>query len=410
MNRSAVVAWIGIPRAPHIRDRKLWSFSIALSVAGFGLYALYRREHVAEFSSELLKVFKASRNAVDVVTSLSEISHRVLSDLNIFLQSDKESVPLSIRQITTLLSTQEFQNATRTLVMAFFEGLAKSGGYDGSQSTPVLENLVERIMLRATRRPDLMSLVVRLTTRHATDEILSLLTVLKAPLSPGRGSGSALDLVLSRVASESGRKIMSSVVTAFTSTLVTVCLDKASGVNSWDEVFRVVSRPASMRLIQQVAGVSSREFAKTVIEGLNGTRSQSRSAVCTEITAEVDYSAVPAQVSNIHSIKMKRIAAGVVQVAKAESSHASKTVSNLVESFVDVAKNEDSREVLYKFCGKAMAEVIKLLLLDFIHWFRRSVFQDAIVFTASTSYQFLIMCAVIFSHVSSTGLAIQPCT
>lgn len=400
-SKSPVVAWIGIPRAPHIHDRKLWSLSIALSVAGFGLFALYRQEHVSEFSSKLRRAVRAGRNAVDVMTKLTEISHTVLSDVHLYLESNTDAVPQSLRQVSALLSTQEFRGAMRSLVMAFFEGLALSGGERTSlESQPVFENLVERIIVRATRRPDLLSIAVRLATRHAADELLQILNVLKSPLngtgaSRSRGN-TPLDVLIARVATENGRKVMSSVVTAFTSTLVTVCIEKSRGVNTWDDVFQVIARPANLRVIHQLAGVSSREFARSMIDSLADVRPRTiipRGPITTEITADVDYSIQPAPVRR----------------TEVERSPASQAVSNLVDSFVTVAHNEESRRVLYQFCGYAVAEVIKVLFLDFVRWFRQSVFADLLKFCLALVYEFLLFCSIPLVHTLTTSLSIQSC-
>lgn len=392
-SKSTAVAWIGIPRAPHIQDQRLWGVTFAMSVAGFGLYALYKQEYVHDFTSRLRSAVRAGCNAVDVMTKLTEITHTVLSDVHLFLQSDAEFIPQSLRQVTALLSTREFRNATRSLVMAFFEGLALSGGERVSlQNQPVFENLVERVIVQATRRPDLLSVAVRLATRHATDEIIQLLNVLKSPLHNGthgnRGT-TPLDFLLSRVSTDSGRRVMSSVVTAFTSTLVTVCIEKSRGIRTWDEIFQVISRPNNLRLIYHLAGLSSREFARSMIDGL-ATRNVP-SPLCTEITAEVDYS-VP--VSSCQSSRIER-------------SPTSEAVANLVDSFVTVTKDEQSRKFMYQFVGQAFAEVVKVLIKDFVNWFHKSVLSDVMDWSIDILYEFMIFCCIPLVHVFSTSLAIQ---
>jgi len=285
----------------------------------------------------------------------------------------------------------------RSLVMAFFEGLAVSGGERTSmENQPIFENLVERIIVRATRRPDLLSIAVRLATRNAADELLQLLNVVKSPFngtgSPHSRTQAPLDVLLSRMATENGRRVMSTVVAAFTSTLVTVCIEKSRGISTWDDIFAVIARPANLRVIHQLVGVSSREFGRTVIDSLAESRQRAlvpRGPISTEITAEVDYAPRP----NL--------------MYRPERSQASQAVSTLVDSFVAVSHNEESRRVLYQFCGYAVAEVIKVLLLDFIRWCRQSVVSDLLIFSAALLYDLLLFCSIPLIHMLTTSLSIQ---
>ena len=399
--RSAIVAYFGLPHVPTLQNRRLWSLSVALSVTGFGLYALYQQERIHEFSTKLRRAVRAGLNAVDTVSRLAEISGTLVSDIQTYLESDAKCIPRSISRTTELMTTPEFRTAARSLVMAFFEGMAVSGGDETSlKSHDVLENLVERVIVRATRRPDLLSLAIRLATRHGAEELLQVLSDFKSPLI-GSQTGHAstpIDLMLSLMSTPNGRCVMSSIVTAFASTLVTVVIEKSQGVDSWDEIFRVISRPNNMRFISQLAGVSSREFARSLVHALTDTRPRGsqHAPVCTEIRAEVDYPVppVPAPVRRPQSEPL-------LQSVTAD------TVSSLAKSIAVVAQDEDHRQLFYQFCGRASADLAKILLSDFLKWFHRRICTDCVVHLGSLLFEFLLFCAIPLIYVLSTSLSMD---
>ena len=401
--RSAIVAYFGLPHTPTLQNRRLWSLSVAFSVTGFGLYALYKQERIYEFSKNVRSAVRAGRNAVDTMSRLAEISGTLVSDIQTYLESNTKSVPQSISRTTELMTTPEFRTAARSLVMTFFEGMAVSGGDETAlQSHDVLENLVERVIVRATQRPDLLSLAIRLATRHSAEELLQVLGAVKSPLigSQTGHTSTPIDLMLSLMATPNGRCVMSSIVTAFASTLVTVVVEKSQGVDSWDEILRVISRPNNMRFISQLVGVSSREFARSLVHALTDTRPRGsqHAPVCTEIRAEVDYS-VPPVPAPIRRPRSEPLLQSVTM----------DTVSSLAKSIAVVAQDEDHRQVFYQFCGQAFVNLAKILLSDFLKWFHQRICTDCVFHFGHLLFEFLLFCAIPLIYVLSTSLSMEAC-
>ena len=374
--RSAIVAYFGLPHMPTLQNRRLWSLSVAFSVTGFGLYALYKQERIYEFSKNVRSAVRAGRNAVDTMSRLAEISGTLVSDIQTYLESNTKSVPQSISRTTELMTTPEFRTAARSLVMTFFEGMAVSGGDETAfQNHDVLENLVERVIVRATQRPDLLSLAIRLATRHSAEELLQVLGAVKSPLigSQTGHTSTPIDLMLSLMATPNGRCVMSSIVTAFASTLVTVVVEKSQGVDSWDEILRVISRPNNMRFISQLVGVSSREFARSLVHAL------------TDMPVRRPRPEPP------------------VENATTD------IVSSLAKSIAVVAQDEDHRQVFYQFCGRTFVDLAKVLLSDFLKWFHQRICTDCVFHFGHLLFEFLLFCAIPLIYVLSTSLSMEAC-
>lgn len=381
--KNLMSAWLAIPRPPpHLSDRRVWTLTMAISVSGFGLYALYRHDQIFEFSSKVRSAVKAGRDAIDVLSKLTEISGTCLTDLQEFLQADTTTLPKSVRQISVLMTSPEFRKGARSLVMAFFEGLALSGGDRTSlEANGVFENLVEKIIEKATTRPDLLSIAVRVATKNAAEELIQALRLTAASgvleLS-STAQSNALDLIISRIATFNGRRVMSTVVTAFTTTLATVCFERMQGTNAWEEVFTVISRPQNRRVIHELLGCSTKEFARSMMECLAENRAKNSvrlnaapQFLRSEIT-EVDSqdNVLPSAVKH-HAMQIRE---------QADRGAATEAVSNLVQSVVVAARNDECRSFMFQLAGSAFTQVMRALVQDFCIWLYRLCIQKTVRF------------------------------
>eukprot|EP00210_Caulerpa_lentillifera_P004249 g4053.t1 len=375
MDRKSVMsAWLAIPRPPpHLSDNRIWTLTMAISVSGFGLYALYRHDRVTEFSSKVRTAVKAGRNAMDVLSKLTEISGTLLTELQDFLQTDSKTLPKSVRQISVLMSSSEFRKGARSLVMAFFEGLALSGGDRTSlEANGVFENLVEKIIEKATTRPDLLSIAVRVATRNAAEEIIQALRMTAAngvggafEMITSTSQSNAIDLLISRIATFNGRRVMSTVVTAFTTTLATVCFERMQGTNSWDEVFRVISRPGNRRVIHELLGCSTKEFARSMMECLAENRAKSSVRLTSAPFMRSEITEVDSQ-DNVLPSAVRYHAAQIRE--QADRGAATEAVSNLVQSVVLAARNDECRSFMFQLAGSAFTQVMRALVHDLCLW------------------------------------------
>lgn len=381
--KSLMSAWLAIPRPPpHLSDRRVWTLTMAISVSGFGLYALYRHDQIFEFSSKVRSAVKAGRNAMDVLSKLTEISSTCLTDLQEFLQTDTTTLPKSVRQISVLMTSPEFRKGARSLVMAFFEGLALSGGDRTSlEANGVFENLVEKIIEKATTRPDLLSIAVRMATKNAAEELIQALRLTAASgvlEFSSTAQSNALDIIISRIATCNGRRVMTTVVNAFTTTLATVCFERMQGTNAWEEVFAVISRPPNRRVIHELLGCSTKEFARSMMECLaenrakNSVRLTSAPPFVRSEIIEVDSqdNVLPSVVKH-HATQIRE---------QADRGAATEAVSNLVQSVVVAARNDECRSFMFQLAGSAFTQVMRALVQDFCLWLYRLCIQKTVRF------------------------------
>lgn len=245
--------------------------------AGYGAYRIYRSEKVQQAFQVAKLLLGAGWNVAEVVAATSELSSKVLSDLNAFIDSEHDEIPPRFVQLSKLLASKEMCQAASALTLALVEGAGNAGldEEERHKGIGVVDRLLEKVIdkLLSDRGRNLVSLAVSVAVRSTVQSMCK--NVMYAGTSNMGGEPVQLDGVemvqsltagmLSVMATENGERLLRTGIGSFTENFVQACGESLEGANIVEGVLSAVSRPESIQVMSEIVGASSREAVASFV-------------------------------------------------------------------------------------------------------------------------------------------------
>jgi hypothetical protein len=275
--------------AAHLRRDRLARYLLlgaGAAAAGYGAYRLYHSEAAASGRRQLAQLRTAVAAYADAFGTGADTLQLLLADLRSFLQSDRQQVPPSLRQLARLMQSPEVADTTSATIAALMRGVtashapaaSPSNGHSGSGTNsigdapatskppgdgkPALDRVLEALM--SERGQGLVSVVVSLGARnlvtaycdaqhrHEAEHAAAL-----AASEKGSASSAQPDItnrLLDFLSSPRGQQLAVMSVTAFVSSGMRVYLDQTLDLNFYEVSKRLAgSGPATAKQIKAAA-------------------------------------------------------------------------------------------------------------------------------------------------------------
>ncbi|KAE8812251.1 protein PHLOEM PROTEIN 2-LIKE A10-like [Hordeum vulgare] len=242
----------------HRRHRR-W---ILCAGAAAGAYLIYHHPAVAARRRRISRLASALSSLADAVAA-------VASDLAAFLQSDSDSLPSTLTQLSKLASSHEAAASASALSGALTAGLLR--GYASATSSAsgdevsFSDRLVEKLFSPAGER-----LVAAVAGSFGRDLVLACYSV---PTDPSGSAGSSAASWVDVVTSGSCRRAIRSWVEVFTATAVGVFIDKTIHINTYDQICAAATNPAYDSKLQKLLVALCSASVETLVKTSHGVLS-----------------------------------------------------------------------------------------------------------------------------------------
>lgn len=241
------------------RRHRRW---ILCAGAAAGAYLIYHHPAVAARRRRISRLASALSSLADAVAA-------VASDLAAFLQSDSDSLPTTLTQLSKLASSREATASASALSGALTAGVLR--GYASATSPPsggevaFSDRLVEKLFSPAGER-----LVSAVAGSFGRDIVLACYSV---PADPSGSAGSSPASWVDVVTSGSCRRAIRSWVEVFTATAVGVFIDKTIHINTYDQICAAATNPAYDSKLQKLLVALCSASVETLVKTSHGVLS-----------------------------------------------------------------------------------------------------------------------------------------
>ncbi|KAL0644352.1 hypothetical protein Bca4012_042642 [Brassica carinata] len=215
--------------SPHRRRKWLILLSL-LGVSSYGAYKVYNSPYIAAKRKRLTNLFEGIASFAELVTDSAETITLVSRDLKQFLESDSDEIPNSLKQIAKIAKSKEFTDSISRVSEAVAVGVLR--GYN-------IDNNVE-----AESNPSVLfseagtGFVSVLVGSFAKNLVLGFYEV-----ESSVETTSTKPRWMSLLCDDKFREVLADCIERFTSSAVTVYIEKTAGVNTYDQIFSGLTNP-----------------------------------------------------------------------------------------------------------------------------------------------------------------------
>lgn len=234
------------------RRRKSLLLLAAFGFSGYGLYRLYHYPSISKKRKTLVKLAKTLISVADAVSDSADSIGVVSRDLKLFLRSDSDEIPNSLKQISKIARSEEFSaslvRVTEALTIGVVRGYkSESKSEDESQ---MKSNFSDRVLDKvfSAAGSGFASVVVGSFARNLVLGFYSAKRAVEGLDSGGVGrlgcdGSAAVPGWVNWVCSDKFRELIGDCIKLFVSTAVAVYLDRTMEINTYDDIFTGLTNP-----------------------------------------------------------------------------------------------------------------------------------------------------------------------
>lgn len=394
------------------RRRKWLIFMAITGVSGYGAYKVYHLPSIARKRKRLLKIFGAIVSVAELISDSAETFGIVSRDLKGFLNSDSDEIPNSLKQIAKITRSNEFTDSLSRVSQAVtigafrgynFESFCNNDGDSGigKAESSVVDRVIEKVFSKAGS--GFVSVVVG---SFAKNLILGFYSdELESGVKCEGSDSSKTPRWVNLLCDDKCRELIAECIERFTSTAVSVYLDKTMDINTYDQIFEGLTNPKHQDSVKDVLVSVCNGALETVVRTSHQVFTSSRSNNVIEEIEDDDFK------SN-GSLKSKMVSGsgdGIKSNGWAEA----------ISTTLAVPSN---RRFMFDVTGRVTLEttrsIIAFIMLKTFQGFRKSinVVQDEVTdkgrqvveYVGAKSSVILTVCLALYLHVISGCVRNSP--
>uniref|UniRef100_A0A1J3GS75 Protein PHLOEM PROTEIN 2-LIKE A10 n=1 Tax=Noccaea caerulescens TaxID=107243 RepID=A0A1J3GS75_NOCCA len=225
----------------HQRRRK-WLILLAFSaVSGYGAYKVYNSPYIARKTKRLTKLFGGIVSLAELVIDSAETISIVSRDLKEFLESDSDEIPISLKQMAKITKSKEFTDSLARVSEAVSIGVFR--GYQESRNSELVVESGTGIgsksrFLLSESGIGFVSVVVGSFAKNLVLGFYSDETVSDSSETTRRKPR-----WMSLLGDDKCRELLADCIERFTSSAVSVYIERTVGINTYDQIFSGLTNP-----------------------------------------------------------------------------------------------------------------------------------------------------------------------
>ncbi|XP_013609141.1 PREDICTED: protein PHLOEM PROTEIN 2-LIKE A10 [Brassica oleracea var. oleracea] len=208
--------------SPHRRRKWLILLSL-LGVSSYGAYKVYNSPYIAAKRKRLTNLFEGIASFAELVTDSAETITLVSRDLKQFLESDSDEIPNSLKQIAKITKSKEFTDSISRVSEAVAVGVLRGYNNVEAESNP------------SEAGTGFVSVLVGSFARNLVLGFYEVESSVETTSTKPRW--------MSLLCDDRFREVLADCIERFTSSAVTVYIDKTAGVNTYDQIFSGLTNP-----------------------------------------------------------------------------------------------------------------------------------------------------------------------
>ncbi|KAL8494592.1 hypothetical protein ACS0TY_025430 [Phlomoides rotata] len=249
-----------------IRKRKWLILAGLIGISGYGAYRVYHMPSVVRKRERILKLFQSIASMAELASGSAETMTIVTRDLKVFLNSDSDEIPMSLKQLSKIARSEEFSGSVARVCQSMTVGILSgykvensTNGIQESGNSSFPDRLMDKMMSSAGT--GFVSVVVGSFARNLvlgfygnSDEL------------SGNNSDEKLPTWVSVVTDDRCRVLVADCINSFVSTAVTVYLDKTMDVNLYDDVFSALTNPKHQNKVADILASLCNGAVETLVK------------------------------------------------------------------------------------------------------------------------------------------------
>lgn len=294
--------------------RKYALVSGAVVVVASATYA-YRSDALSRSKRFVSRLRDALQRYTEAFALGGDICATVMKDLQRFVDSNSDEIPLSLQQVAKLVQSDEFTESAKSMTNAIYRGFLSSRrikrhnlGHDlatydnrrliretspsGTQASLLMEedsvegsfgigrnqtdlkrgrssDALDRVLeaLLSDRGHSLVSVAVSMGAKNLVSAYVETTARQRGNQRVDSSHADITDKVLSFLCTDGGQQLAVMAIAAFASNGMRVYMDKSLNVNLYDDMFSAMSKPEHLEAVKQCVGTFARDVVATYLKG-----------------------------------------------------------------------------------------------------------------------------------------------
>ncbi|GAA0141232.1 hypothetical protein LIER_35356 [Lithospermum erythrorhizon] len=361
----------------YSKTKRLLVYALgALCVTGYGAHRVYNMPAMIKKRKRLLKLLGAFVTVVEMVSDSAEVIAIILKDLNLYIQSDADQIPRSLKQISKISRSVELSESvtriTRAVTIGILAGYQYEVEEDGvkTSKTTLSDRVFDKLFSDAGS--GFASLIVG---SFAKNLVMACYDVLQYNKSSSHHTDHFDNLNqdyttpqwVNVLCEDKVRALIGECIQRFVSTAVSVYLGKTMHINTYDVLFSGLTNPKHDRQV--------RDLLVSVCNGAVGTFVRTSYNVMTHSDADSNSNSITKLSSGRRkSVNDRPLMSNTLNGLSMMSSTLDLTGRATSETFISYMKLliENITEILFKSGDLVQEEVIDMGAEAFKYASRRS--------------------------------------
>ncbi|KFK27835.1 hypothetical protein AALP_AA8G436200 [Arabis alpina] len=235
--------------------RRKWLILMAISgVSGYGVYKVYHLPSITRKRKRLMKIFEAFLSVAELISESAETLTLVSRDLKTFLNSDSDEIPNSLKQISKIAKSNEFNDSLSRVSQAMTIGIYRGYNSESSNVTESESSVVDKVIDKVFTKTGsgFVSVIVGSFAKNLVLGFYSDGIEKNGVKSCDSDSLEETPKWVSLLCDDKCRELLADCIQRFTSTAVSVYLDKTMDINTYDDIFAGLTNPKHQDSVKDV--------------------------------------------------------------------------------------------------------------------------------------------------------------